>query len=65
MTDASGLTILLDALRKEPAETEWLEFKVNRYDPQVLGEYLKTIKNNKIRAAYLNRAFIIKRLAFC
>ncbi len=32
------LQALLERLRREPAETEWLEFKQNRYEPQELGE---------------------------
>lgn len=46
MTDSSSCTALLDALRMEPDETEWLEFKVNRYDPQTLGEYLSALSNS-------------------
>ena len=34
------LTALLDRLCNEPHETEWLEFKENQYEPQLLGEYL-------------------------
>ena len=30
---------LVDPLRAETAEREWLEFKKNRYEPQELGEY--------------------------
>jgi len=40
------LTALLDRLRAEPHEAEWLEFKANRYDPQVLGEYLSALANS-------------------
>ncbi|MBI3157751.1 MAG: putative DNA binding domain-containing protein [Burkholderiales bacterium] len=39
-------TALLDRLRAEPRETEWLEFKANRYEPQVLGEYLSALANS-------------------
>ncbi|MBE3037337.1 MAG: putative DNA binding domain-containing protein [Chloroflexi bacterium] len=39
------LTTLLDRLRREPHETEWLEFKENYYEPQVLGEYLSALAN--------------------
>lgn len=39
------LAALLDRLRTEPRETEWLEFKANRHDPQVLGEYLSALAN--------------------
>jgi len=37
------LTALVDRLSAEPRETEWLEFKANRYEPQVLGEYLSAL----------------------
>ncbi len=40
------LTALLDRLRAEPRETEWLEFKANRYEPQALGEYLSALANS-------------------
>ena len=40
------LTALLDRLRAEPRETEWLEFKSSRYEPQVLGEYLSALANS-------------------
>lgn len=39
------LTALLDRLRGEPHETEWLEFKENHYEPQILGEYLSALAN--------------------
>jgi ATP-dependent DNA helicase RecG len=39
------LTALLDRLRAEPRESEWLEFKANRFEPQPLGEYLSALAN--------------------
>lgn len=36
---------LIDRLRALPTETEWFEFKRNRYEPQVLGEYLSALAN--------------------
>lgn len=39
------LTALLDRLCREPQETEWLEFKENNYEPQLLGEYLSALSN--------------------
>lgn len=36
---------LVDQLRALPAETEWLEFKRNRHEPQELGEYLSALSN--------------------
>lgn len=44
--NTAELTALLDRLRAEPRETEWLEFKTNRHDPQVLGEYLSALANS-------------------
>jgi ATP-dependent DNA helicase RecG len=43
--NTAELTALLDRLRSEPRETEWLEFKATRHDPQVLGEYLSALAN--------------------
>lgn len=40
------LTALLNRLRAEPRETEWLEFKKDRYEPQVLGEYISALANS-------------------
>jgi ATP-dependent DNA helicase RecG len=37
---------LVERLRALPAETEWLELKRNRCDPQVLGEYLSALSNS-------------------
>lgn len=39
------MTALLDRLRAEPHETEWLEFKASRYHPQTLGEYISALAN--------------------
>jgi ATP-dependent DNA helicase RecG len=44
--NTAELTALLNRLRAEPRETEWLEFKANRYEPQVLGEYLSALANS-------------------
>jgi ATP-dependent DNA helicase RecG len=35
----------IDRLRAEPHESEWLEFKRNHYEPQLLGEYLSALAN--------------------
>ncbi|MFN9194153.1 MAG: RNA-binding domain-containing protein [Pseudomonadota bacterium] len=43
--NTAELTALLDRLRAEPRETDWLEFTANRYEPQVLGEYLSALAN--------------------
>lgn len=39
------LSALLERLRREPHEAEWLEFKENNCEPQVLGEYLSSLSN--------------------
>lgn len=36
---------LVDRLRREPTECEWLEFKRNRYEPQDTGRYLSALAN--------------------
>jgi len=37
---------LIDALRAEPHETEWLEFKCNNKDPERIGKYLSALSNS-------------------
>jgi ATP-dependent DNA helicase RecG len=41
----SAHVALIDRLRALPAETEWLEFKRNHYEPKLLGEYLSALAN--------------------
>ncbi len=41
----SALVTLIDRLRREPHETEWLEFKRNHYEPELIGEYLSALAN--------------------
>lgn len=43
--NSQELTDLLNRLLSEPHETEWLEFKENHYEPQILGEYLSALAN--------------------
>lgn len=43
--NAQELTALLERLRREPRETEWLEFKDSHFEPQLLGEYLSALAN--------------------
>ncbi len=47
-TDRSAeyLNGLVRELCKQPAETEWLEFKHNNADPQEIGEYLSALSNS-------------------
>lgn len=44
--NTAELHALIDRLRAEPRETEWMEFKANRYEPQLLGEYLSALSNS-------------------
>lgn len=37
---------LIDTLRTEPDESEWLEFKRNNDQPQLIGEYLSALSNS-------------------
>ncbi len=37
---------LIERLRRMPAETEWLEYKSNNTDPQMIGEYISAISNS-------------------
>jgi ATP-dependent DNA helicase RecG len=45
MINMSELIALVDRLRREPRELEWLEFKENWYEPQGLGEYFSALSN--------------------
>ena len=49
---------LLNRLLAEPAETPWLEFKVNNVDPRELGEYVSALANAAMLAGR-DRAFLI------
>ncbi|MDI6762921.1 MAG: putative DNA binding domain-containing protein [Thermodesulfobacteriota bacterium] len=44
--DQASLIALLNRLRHEPVETEWLEFKSSHSDAQHLGEYLSALANS-------------------
>jgi predicted HTH transcriptional regulator len=37
---------LIDTLLREPHESEWLEFKENNDQPQLIGEYLSALSNS-------------------
>ena len=54
---AEYLSGLVHELRRLPHETEWVEFKTNRAEPQEIGEYLSALANgaalNEKDAAYL------------
>lgn len=40
------LANLLRELCKLPKETEWIEFKLNNDDPQMIGEYISALANS-------------------
>jgi ATP-dependent DNA helicase RecG len=40
------LTGLIHELRKQPRETEWLEFKIDDDEPQAIGEYISALSNS-------------------
>ncbi len=48
---------LLNTLRSQTTETEWLEFKENKIDPEEIGEYISALSNSSClhdkTAAYL------------
>lgn len=39
---------LIERLYRMSDETEWLEYKVNNDDPQMIGEYISALKSSKI-----------------
>lgn len=43
---SEDLSSLLQELRKQPRETEWLEFKHNNATPDDLGEYISALSNS-------------------
>ena len=43
---AEYLAGLVRELSKLPRETEWVEFKVNAYEPQEIGEYVSALANS-------------------
>jgi len=42
----TDLIALLNRLCQEPNESEWIEFKSNRYNSQEIGEYLSALSNS-------------------
>jgi len=45
---------LISELRKQPAETTWLEFKQNKADPEDVGEYISALANMTALAGKAN-----------
>lgn len=54
MGGMENLTMLIDKLTALPAETEWVEFKHNKYTPSVVGEDISALANG---AALAGRPF--------
>jgi ATP-dependent DNA helicase RecG len=52
------LASLVNELRKQPAETEWLEFKSNNDSPEEIGEYLSALSNSAALTGKAN-AYIV------
>lgn len=42
----TGLRNLIDELRALPSETEWVEFKENKFDQDEIGEYISALSNS-------------------
>lgn len=40
------LTALVKELTSLPNETEWVEFKVNNKEPNMIGEYISALSNS-------------------
>lgn len=49
---------LLESLCAEPREAEWLEFKVNKFDPEQVGRYVSGLANAAMLAEK-DRAYLI------
>ena len=37
---------LVERLRQMPEETEWLEYKVNNCEPELIGEYISALSHS-------------------
>ena len=46
ITSIEYLQSLVRELVKLPTETEWVEFKCNNKDPQLIGEYISALSNS-------------------
>ncbi len=44
--ETTDLVALLNRLRQEPNESEWIEFKSNRYESHEIGKYLSALSNS-------------------
>lgn len=50
---------LINELRKLPSETEWLEFKHNKADPEEIGEYCSALVNSALLSSGKTTAYLI------
>lgn len=46
ITSIEYLQSLVRELVKLPTETEWVEFKCNNKEPQLIGEYISALSNS-------------------
>ena len=57
MRDEVYLKELVEYLRQFPKETDWLEFKTNYYNPDIIGQYISALSNaaalNNVQYGYL------------
>jgi predicted HTH transcriptional regulator len=53
-----NLEILIRELVKLPTETEWVEFKVNNYSPEVIGRTISALAN-AATYCYKNHAYLV------
>jgi ATP-dependent DNA helicase RecG len=44
-TTDNDMTVLLDKLRNQPREQQWLEFKINAITNEEIGEYISSLSN--------------------
>jgi predicted HTH transcriptional regulator len=49
---------LIHELRKQPRETEWLEFKIDDDEPQAIGEYISALSNSATLQGKVN-AYVV------
>ncbi len=43
-----NLNLLIKELISIPTETEWLEFKYNNFDPQMIGSDISALANSRL-----------------
>ncbi len=50
---------LVEELLRQPAETEWLEFKENMDDPQEIGKYISALANSAALRERIDPAYLV------